>query len=185
MGSDWCIYLKIPLIAISIHAPRMGSDGSIVHSCSLGRYFNPRSPHGERPNASRASDTEQNFNPRSPHGERRLSSMVSLLVFYFNPRSPHGERRGNTTFGASSGDFNPRSPHGERQPQFIIDSYIEIFQSTLPAWGATSVIAQIFWRCKDFNPRSPHGERHIKHYLTLIMGDFNPRSPHGERRRNS
>ena len=28
---------------------------------------------------------------------------------------------------------------GSDEPQFIIDSYIDIFQSTLPAWGATYV----------------------------------------------
>ncbi len=35
---------------ISIHAPRMGSDQSAPASKPLApAYFNPRSPHGERP----------------------------------------------------------------------------------------------------------------------------------------
>ena len=36
-----------------------------------------------------------------------------------------------------SSDFNPRSPHGERlllSARLLVDL---IFQSTLPAWGAT------------------------------------------------
>ena len=33
---------------ISIHAPRTGSDGNIIHTISSSDNFNPRSPHGER-----------------------------------------------------------------------------------------------------------------------------------------
>ncbi len=80
-----------------------------------------------------------------------------------------------------------------------------VFQSTLPARGATAVqrkridqqiisihaprtgsdLTPSFSTVKysNFNPRSPHGERRVcfcrpcKHIV-----DFNPRSPHGERR---
>ena len=34
-------------------------------------------------------------------------------------------------------DFNPRSPHGERLTMSGKAIGISIFQSTLPAWGAT------------------------------------------------
>ena len=57
--------------AISIHAPRMGSDGTC------------------RP---RLQPTI-NFYPRPPHGERQLCMPVHLLMVYFYPRPPHGERR--------------------------------------------------------------------------------------------
>ena len=41
---------------------------------------------------------------------------------------------------------------------------ILIFQSTLPAWGATSEKFDILKaRRKHFNPRSPHGERRYAH----------------------
>ena len=44
---NWSGYWRAP--AISIHAPRVGSDcRSKAHHC-LGNYFNPRSPCGERP----------------------------------------------------------------------------------------------------------------------------------------
>ena len=33
---------------ISIHAPRTGSDSTWIRPCCARRYFNPRSPHGER-----------------------------------------------------------------------------------------------------------------------------------------
>ena len=35
--------------SISIHAPRMGSDCSLASLILIDSYFNPRSPHGERP----------------------------------------------------------------------------------------------------------------------------------------
>ena len=80
-----------------------------------------------------------------------------------------------------------------------------LFQSTLPAWGATRVSPSARWRKQHFNPRSPHGERlHDALYAegadpfqsTLpargattsasqrvqAASYFNPRSPHGERR---
>ena len=103
-------------------------------------YFNPRSPHGERhppfdynrinayisihaprtgsdtTAASTASSALENFNPRSPHGERRINVVpVKWILYNFNPRSPHGERR---------------------VVQENIDESL-IFQSTLPARGAT------------------------------------------------
>ena len=39
------------LTIISIHAPRTGSDRFIPMRVACGGYFNPRSPHGERPQA--------------------------------------------------------------------------------------------------------------------------------------
>ena len=76
------------------------------------------------------------------------------------------------------------------------------FQSTLPAWGATTICGGTYVFI-NFNPRSPHGERLLDIYLSLIpkqfqstlpawgatleggatlaASDFNPRSPHGER----
>ena len=41
-------------ITISIHAPRMGSDEVVQVIAQVGTDFNPRSPHGERPRASRS-----------------------------------------------------------------------------------------------------------------------------------
>ena len=60
------------LTAISIHAPRTGSDAKgALRRPDRARDFNPRSPHGERPRSSSTTTSSSNFNPRSPHGERR------------------------------------------------------------------------------------------------------------------
>ena len=78
-----------------------------------------------------------------------------------------------------------------------------VFQSTLPARGATSS-NRALQTMRHFNPRSPHGERPrppialcrpcvisihaprtgsdaVSEMVRVLTGDFNPRSPHGER----
>ena len=101
--------------------------------------------------------------------------------------------------------FNPRSPHGERlfvKPWFYAEG---LFQSTLPARGATATsgagtqtkeisihaprtgsdggVSEHHRAPLNFNPRSPHGERLLCVYDKSQNINFNPRSPHGERRR--
>ena len=56
-------------------------------------------------------------------------------------------------------NFNPRSPHGERRPPPPISNFIHLFQSTLPARGATQSASAFQSVQRYFNPRSPHGER--------------------------
>ena len=57
---------------------------------------------------------------------------------HFNPRSPHGERHFRHALQADQRHFNPRSPHGERPAYIKYVEFIEGFQSTLPARGATA-----------------------------------------------
>ena len=65
----------------------------------------------------------------------------------------------------------------------VLATYWEtLFQSTLPARGATCCPKSKNLESPDFNPRSPHGERRKLLPNTAYNGHFNPRSPHGERR---
>ena len=80
----------------------------------------------------------------------------------------------------------------------------QIFQSTLPGWGATSSWSPASTRVRHFNPRSPDGERLRRWPHAAVIGGisihaprmgsdspsalpksgfshFNPRSPDGER----
>ena len=99
--------------------------------------------------------------------------------------------------------FNPRSPHGERPNLLLTKELPNLFQSTLPAWGATGgmvrrkrepeisihaprmgsdiVTTAAASNVLYFNPRSPHGERQKSASELCPFGHFNPRSPHGER----
>ena len=161
-GSDITPCTRIVQSTISIHAPRTGSDREARNKAKNSRDFNPRSPHGERHGSPDCiPERHPHFNPRSPHGERRLRKSHRRHGADFNPRSPHGERLALVgTRRTKRRDFNPRSPHGERhrQPAILhplqnhfnprsphgerptrgrVRALPHLFQSTLPARGAT------------------------------------------------
>ena len=145
--------------------------------------FNPRSLHGERRHRRAVSGCQHDFNPRSLHGERHLAAGRCPERWDFNPRSLHGERRAAAVRAWNNDDFNPRSLHGERRSIRLAQRRREtLFQSTLPARGATPRLSCCLGCCADFNPRSLHGERRRLRCAWLAHLYFNPRSLHGERR---
>ena len=168
---------------ISIHAPREGSDMQPSDPRKIYRYFNPRSPRGER--------------PRQSFGFRFFSQFQSTLP-------ARGATWNLPAWCASMDDFNPRSPRGERLGNAIHANRCIQFQSTLPARGATSVRCPLSQYSLNFNPRSPRGER-LPYTMKLELpnlisihapregsdkkaapkntstNNFNPRSPRGER----
>ena len=86
------------------------------------------------------------------------SPYAALGWRYFTPRSPHGERPGWSILSAIISVFQSTLPaRGAtfNQSPFAVHAS---FQSTLPARGATGNRARYWYRC-HFNPRSPHGER--------------------------
>ena len=130
------------------------SAGLLVH------YFNPRSPHGERPLQCFRLGQGRHFNPRSPHGERRFSRFLPRFAVIISIHAPRtGSDDGSRRHFEKRGNFNPRSPHGERRI----------------AWNSKTARSY-------FNPRSPHGERRWNCSKRRYTSHFNPRSPHGERR---
>ena len=79
-----------------------------------------------------------------PHGERRENRLRLKPNGYISIHAPRmGSDKGDASFSLGFPHFNPRSPHGERRPReaFLFDIYI--FQSTLPAWGATDIMNNI------------------------------------------
>ena len=106
--------------AISIHAPRTGSDGAHPRQWCSRRDFNPRSPHGERPTACWFSFYDMDISIHAP----RTGSDSPFVCFRF-----------------STNYFNPRSPHGERLTAAALTADASGFQSTLPARGATDFAA--------------------------------------------
>ena len=84
---------------ISIHAPRAGSDGVKCAGQTIPQIsiHAPRAGSDVSP-SSFMCDEKTNFNPRSPCGERRCVRTISASWrIYFNPRSPCGERPGSTS----------------------------------------------------------------------------------------
>ena len=130
--------------------------------------------------------------------------MLHKMISIHAPRTGSDEQY--ATISYVDENFNPRSPHGERHKYIIAHSGDVVFQSTLPARGATSSTARSPHSAYDFNPRSPHGERRrtldnqiARAFISIhaprtgsdpfctvwldFLSDFNPRSPHGERPR--
>ena len=124
--------------------------------------FNPRSPRGERLLASITRRAEQSeFQSTLPaRGATYWTSCVTakLKISIHAPRE--GSDAGYLFINQNMGDFNPRSPRGERPRRqrirqhrkmisihapregsdgrvYTLDTYMDQFQSTLPARGAT------------------------------------------------
>ena len=124
--------------AISIHAPREGSDHRHSERQKIRQYFYPRSPRGERLPGSYTTEDVQAF----------LSTLPA---------------RGATTHLASSGAAWFISIHAPREGSDVVRlnafSPLLLFLSTLPARGATPYRSPLGARLIYFYPRSPRGER--------------------------
>ena len=176
------VLLALTASAFQPTLPARGATSAGAGMCWTCDDFNPRSPHGERPDAPAASSAGRCI---STHAPRTGSDSGAHACGFFRQISTHAPRTGSdvmaedfshmtdeisthaprtgsdedeTRHAATSGNFNPRSPHGERRKKPISPR-----------------------RWKDFNPRSPHGERRETYTIIKATTNFNPRSPHGER----
>ena len=196
-------------IYISIHAPRTGSDANFRADwhCAEGfqstlpargatetwryartrkKYFNPRSPHGERLSISRTMRTSTVISIHAPRtGSDQLLNRISDITGQFQSTLPargatYGAlkyviehkifqstlpARGATTLSGWSYNtlaFQSTLPARGATGSITTFSGSITFQSTLPARGATYTRCADFGLCWNFNPRSPHGERRQK-----------------------
>ena len=141
IGTSWAAS------TISIHAPRVGSDGNEAPGqARLIKFQSTLPAWGATPRSSALLPESSHFNPRSPRGERPQIVIIKTSKYYFNPRSPRGERL---------------------RPSSVVPSDA-VFQSTLPAWGATLSSVVLCGRVINFNPRSPRGERHFVLLVSCI-----------------
>ena len=129
---------------ISIHAPRMGSDHGHQPVIYQRRYFNPRSPDGERRLFYWLSEIHnQDFNPRSPDGERLdFSHDIVNTPYQFQSTLPGW---GATTQARETRDKQSISIHAPRMGSDNKPRHSTTrnngFQSTLPGWGATAYLS--------------------------------------------
>ena len=146
--------------AISIHAPRTGSDQSPVRRRGRAHHFNPRSPHGERPMPLlmaapmllfqstlpargatwywyRCTNKGCNFNPRSPHGERRALENDSGALLLFQSTLPARGATVQRSLCCNVQPFQSTLPARGATRTLVPSNTISPFQSTLPARGAT------------------------------------------------
>ena len=88
---------------------------------------------------------------------------------YFNPRSPHGERLRLYALQSFPGCISIHAPRtGSDVGNALYNRRYALFQSTLPARGATFGRGDIGQPEIDFNPRSPHGER-LQYYQRYLF----------------
>ena len=146
------------------------------------RYFNPRSPHGERPLIARRVNAARLFQPTLP---ARGATSICLKGRKDAKISTHAPRTGSDIANHVLGQALAISTHAPRtgsDDKFLRQGRVHTgFQPTLPARGATVEFARKFFQLIDFNPRSPHGERPHQYAFAGDLQNFNPRSPHGER----
>ena len=142
--------------------------------------FNPRSPYGERHAGNGQRPAAANFNPRSPCGATTPPFSHSSYAV-FQSTSPCGERLGRRVRREPRANFNPRPPCGERLLNFHIVLLQNLFQSTLPVWGATEVLTQ-YTGTDVISIHAPRVGSDFCYAKRLnLTRDFNPRSPCGER----
>ena len=71
-------------------------------------------------------------------GQDLLAAGVLCCFSSFNPRAPRGARLRPSRRATRPKCFNPRAPRGARHLSFRPEDSSLEFQSTRPAWGATS-----------------------------------------------
>ena len=101
---------------ISIHAPRVGSDGAIGNLIDTALDFNPRSPCGERHGWLIGLAVVRYISIHAP----RVGSDIILMPIWLKPTiSIHAPRVGSDRLPVPARPlisyFNPRSPCGERR----------------------------------------------------------------------
>ena len=167
--------------------------------------FNPRSPHGERPHggshanqpriisihaprtgsdtASNPQRSGENISIHAPRtGSDATLARKILQDVDFNPRSPHGERHRPVRLLVVVDDISIHAPRTGSDSISVTDGAgAEIFQSTLPARGATArdAVARLDDDISIHAPRT--GSDASLSARNYAPRDFNPRSPHGER----
>ncbi len=183
MGRDLFYPVKLCCLAISIHSPCMGRDARPWCRPSIWAAF-------------------QSTLPAWGETRRRDAAVQHHQISIHSPCM--GRDAGRRAAAEKGEDFNPLSLHGERPTRWGRKYGTPLFQSTLPAWGETDLIAAVLeytaisihspcmgrdllcqpWpaQASDFNPLSLHGERPVFRLFDPIHGDFNPLSLHGERR---
>ena len=169
--------------AISIRAPRVGSDRYPTITDTIGTNFNPRSPCGERPAPYVRAFTSNKFQSALPvWGATATLSVDNTGIQFqsalpvwgattpfpvpwrtlgdFNPRSPCGERPARASAcRCGPWNFNPRSPCGERRA--LLDAAVQFQRISIraPRVGSDRRMPGLPTPPNYFNPRSPCGER--------------------------
>ena len=142
MERDVIAFWNGTILKISIHALRMERDPSTRTIPTFYTNFNPRAPHGARPDKLEPVNIVWVFqSTRSAWSATAVALLTGGVWQHFNPRAPHGARRSQYCLDTDQDHFNPRAPHGARLFRHRADGGQRRFQSTRSAWSATGWMA--------------------------------------------
>ena len=175
--------LKFPLEIISIHAPREGGDRAHAQRGTAQTRFQSTPPARGATPSWEAETATWEFQSTPP---ARGATWTTILTTKCQQISIHAPREGGDLLDPHlihlRSYFNPRPPRGGRPAMRLLAKYLDTFQSTPPARGATPPVPPPLPAALDFNPRPPRGGRqHFKSPLISSFFHFNPRPPRGGR----
>ena len=164
--------------------PARGATGAYLRRIGYHRISIHAPREGSDGCVSPPKRLPQNFNPRSPRGERPCPPWQACNCQRI---SIHAPREGSDPTRPSISEtlmlFQSTLPaRGATRYDIATSAAATQFQSTLPARGATGQGRRRSLLPYHFNPRSPRGERPVSPVVSLqLSAYFNPRSPRGER----
>ena len=159
-GATHCGQHQRDTTGISIHAPRVGSDQPGRSTPSTIFVFQSTLPVWGATKDGVKVIQVQRISIHAPRvGSDPGSGQERLVESDFNPRSPCGERPDKRDQISGRNLFQSTLPvwGATKDCRYYQDA--KVFQSTLPVWGATWKGRRLTWKRANFNPRSPCGER--------------------------
>ena len=168
---------------ISIHAPSKGSDNPPRDRAMREHTFQSTLPaKGATPDATLNALLASISIHAPSKGSDNLATVHRGWISHFNPRSQQRERPNHCADHGKQDGISIHAP--SKGSDFVNDliRFIEnLFQSTLPAKGATSLFVYMRSKPKHFNPRSQQRERRFRDRRWTSCRYFNPRSQQRER----
>ena len=119
----------------------------------------------------------RNFNPLSPHGERLERHSTRFWCFHFNPLSPHGERLYNRLKGGVPMKFQSTLPAWGETSMDTNSTMAAQVQSTLPAWGESGNQSPVKFKRRFQSTLPAWGETRqaLHHQRSHIISIHSPR----------
>ena len=176
--------MPVPLGIFQSTLPARGATISTLPRGSTARDFNPRSPRGERHVNAAHGIAYLNISihaPREGSDHRILGKAAPTLII-----SIHAPREGSdrmiSIIRCLLKIFQSTLPARGATIKMVCLLSLGLFQSTLPARGATKR-ARYLQKRIDISIHAPREGSDVSDRTIIILsGYFNPRSPRGERR---
>ena len=152
---------RVAGVGISIHAPRTGSDSSRNRIFCPSSHFNPRSPHGERPDDAASAQANLAISIHAPRTGSDVFFLVDCSVVVI---SIHAPRTGSDLEGAARLQDGAISIHAPRTGATLVVLHHfskRVISIHAPRTGSDNGARHAQAAACHFNPRSPHGERPV------------------------